>query len=138
MYREAYINRLLYLLNFFSTSVIFLFFIFDFFLILVIWELIGLFSLLLVNFYAMRVYTIKAALKTFIFSRISDMFIFAQFLLIILIFNTSDLSVLFLQIPFYIFYNIYIFNFGLNIITILAICLVLASAIKAAQFFVHV
>lgn len=138
MYREAYINRLLYLLNFFSTSVIFLFFIFDFFLILVIWELIGLFSLLLVNFYAMRVYTIKAALKTFIFSRISDMFIFMQFLLIILIFNTSDLSILFLQIPFYIFYNIYIFNFGLNIITILAVCLVLASAIKAAQFFVHV
>ena len=36
MYREAYINRLLYLLNFFSTSVVFLFFVFDFFLILIV------------------------------------------------------------------------------------------------------
>jgi NADH:ubiquinone oxidoreductase subunit 5 (subunit L)/multisubunit Na+/H+ antiporter MnhA subunit len=34
MYREAFINRLLYLLNLFATSVIFLFFCYDFFLIL--------------------------------------------------------------------------------------------------------
>jgi len=34
MYREAFINRLLYLLNLFATSVIFLFFAYDFFLIL--------------------------------------------------------------------------------------------------------
>lgn len=86
----------------------------------------------------MRIYTIKAALKTFIFSRISDMFIFSQFLLVILVFNTSDLSLLFIQIPFFIFYNIYIFNYGFNIITVLAVLLVLASSIKAAQFAVHV
>ena len=138
MYREAYISRLLYLLNFFTTSVVFLFFIFDFFLILIIWELIGLFSLLLVNFYAIRVYTIKAALKTFIYSRISDSFIFCQFILIILIFNTSDLSILFIQIPFFIFYNIYVFTFGINILTFLSVLLVLASSIKAAQIIVHV
>lgn len=138
MYREAYINRLLYLLNFFSTSVIFLFFVFDFFLILIVWELIGLFSLLLVNFYATRIYTLKAALKTFIFSRFSDLFIFVHFLLIILVFNTSDLSILFIQIPFFIFYNIYILGFGFNIITILAVFLVFACSVKAAQFCVHV
>jgi NADH:ubiquinone oxidoreductase subunit 5 (subunit L)/multisubunit Na+/H+ antiporter MnhA subunit len=34
MYREAFINRLLYLLNLFATSVIFLFFAFDYFLIM--------------------------------------------------------------------------------------------------------
>lgn len=34
MNREAFINRLLYLLNLFATSVIFLFFCFDFFLIM--------------------------------------------------------------------------------------------------------
>jgi formate hydrogenlyase subunit 3/multisubunit Na+/H+ antiporter MnhD subunit len=34
MYREAFINRLLYLLNLFATSVIFLFFCYDYFLIL--------------------------------------------------------------------------------------------------------
>ena len=42
MYREAFINRLLYLLNLFATSVIFLFFCYDFFLILISWECIGI------------------------------------------------------------------------------------------------
>jgi len=36
MYREAFIIRLVYLLNFFSTSVLFLFFVYDFFLILIV------------------------------------------------------------------------------------------------------
>lgn len=34
MYREAFINRLLYLLNLFATSVVFLFFSYDYFLII--------------------------------------------------------------------------------------------------------
>lgn len=34
MYRDAFINRLLYLLNLFATSVIFLFFCYDYFLIM--------------------------------------------------------------------------------------------------------
>ena len=34
MYREAFINRLLYLLNLFATSVVFLFYCYDYFLIL--------------------------------------------------------------------------------------------------------
>lgn len=41
MYRDAFINRLLYLLCMFATSVILLFYAYDFFLILVAWELIG-------------------------------------------------------------------------------------------------
>jgi len=36
MYREAFIIRLVYLLNLFSTSVLFLFFVYDFFLILIV------------------------------------------------------------------------------------------------------
>ena len=138
MYREAFITRLVYLLNLFATSVVFLFFVYDFFLILIVWELIGLFSLLLVNFYSVRIYTLKAALKTFIFSRLSDLFIFIVFLFLILLFSTTDLSVLFLQIPFFVFYNIYLFNFGFNVLNVMAVFLVFSSAIKAAQFLFHV
>lgn len=86
MFREAFLNRLLYLLNMFSVSVIFLFISYDFFLIIISWECIGLFSFLLVNFYLTRVYTVKAALKTFVFSRISDLFMFFAFILIIFFF----------------------------------------------------
>ncbi len=138
MFREAFINRLLYLLNLFATSVIFLFFCYDFFLIMFAWECIGLFSFLLVNFYSMRIYTIKAALKTFIFSRISDMFMFLSFILSIVFFNTTDLSLIFIQSPFMIFHYINIGNLSLHFLTFFAFTLSTSGVIKAAQFFFHV
>ena len=138
MYREAFINRLLYLLNLFATSVIFLFFCYDYFLILFSWECIGLFSFLLVNFYSTRIYTIKAALKTFVFSRISDMFMFISFLLTIIIYNTTDLSLIFLQTPFMAFHYLFFGSTAVHFITFFSMCLVLSGGIKAAQFFAHV
>lgn len=138
MYREAFINRLLYLLNLFATSVIFLFFCYDYFLIMFAWECIGLFSFLLVNFYSTRIYTIKAALKTFVFSRISDMFMFISFLLTIIIFNTTDLSLIFLQTPFMAFHYLFFGSTALHFLTFFTVCLVLSGGIKAAQFFAHV
>lgn len=138
MFREAFINRLLYLLNLFATSVIFLFFCYDYFLIMFAWECIGLFSLLLVNFYSMRIYTIKAALKTFIFSRISDMFMFLAFILCVVIFNTTDLSLIFLQVPFLAFHYLFFGNTAIHFLTFFSFCLVTSGVIKAAQFFFHV
>ena len=138
MYREAFINRLLYLLNLFATSVVFLFFSYDYFLIIFSWECIGLFSLLLVNFYSTRMYTIKAALKTFVFSRISDMFMFISFILSIVVFNTTDLSLLFLQIPFSSFHYFFLGTWGFHFLTFFASCVVLSGGVKAAQFFSHV
>nr|YP_011027840.1 NADH dehydrogenase subunit 5 [Euplotes cristatus]UPM52050.1 NADH dehydrogenase subunit 5 [Euplotes cristatus] len=138
MYREAFILRLVYLLNFFATSVVFLFFVYDFFLILVVWELIGLFSLLLVNFYSLRIYTLKAAFKTFLFSRFSDFFIFIVFFFFVLVWQASDLGLLFVQIPFFLFYNIYVGPVGVNLLNLLGFFLVISGAVKAAQFFFHV
>ena len=138
MYREAFINRLLYLLNMFATSVVFLFISYDYFLIMISWECIGLFSLLLVNFYSTRVYTIKAAQKTFVFSRISDMFMFISFILTVVVFNSTDLSVIFLQIPFMMFHFLFIGNSAWHFLTFFSMSLVLSGGIKAAQFFAHV
>ena len=138
MYREAFINRLLYLLNLFATSVVFLFYCYDFFLILFAWECIGLFSFLLVNFYSTRIYTIKAALKTFVFSRISDMFMFLSFLMTISSFMTTDLSLIFIQIPFMAFHYLFIGSVAVHFLTFFSFCLVTSGGIKAAQFFFHV
>ena len=138
MYREAFINRLLYLLNLFATSVVFLFYCYDYFLILFAWECIGLFSFLLVNFYSTRIYTIKAALKTFVFSRISDMFMFFSFLLTINTFNTTDLSLIFVQTPFLAFHYLFFGDQAIHFITLFSFCLTTSGGIKAAQFFFHV
>jgi NADH:ubiquinone oxidoreductase subunit 5 (subunit L)/multisubunit Na+/H+ antiporter MnhA subunit len=86
----------------------------------------------------MRIYTIKATLKTFIFSRISDMFMFLAFIFSINFFNTSDLSLLFLQIPFLLFHYLFINTFAIHFLTIFAFCLVTSGIVKAAQFFFHV
>lgn len=138
MYREAFINRLLYLLNLFATSVVFLFYCYDYFLILFSWECIGLFSFLLVNFYSSRIYTVKAALKTFVFSRISDMFMFFSFLLTVNTFNSTDLSLIFLQTPFLAFHYIFLGDSAVHFITLFSFCLVTSGGIKGAQFFSHV
>jgi len=86
----------------------------------------------------MRIYTIKAALKTFIFSRISDMFMFIGFILSVVIFNTTDLSLIFLQIPFLSFHYLFINQCGIHFLTLFSFMLVLSGTIKAAQFFSHV
>lgn len=138
MFREAFLLRLVLLLNFFATSVILLFIAYDLFLIILAWEFIGLFSLLLVNFYSTRVFTIKAALKTFIFSRISDMFLFIFLLLTLFLFQSLDLSIIFLQIPFYMFHYVFLGPITVHYLSLLSLSLVLSGVIKSAQFGFHV
>lgn len=86
----------------------------------------------------MRIYTVKAALKTFIFSRISDMFMFLSFILSITFFNTTDLSLIFLQIPFLSFHYLFFGNTAFHFLTIYSFAITLSGVIKAAQFFFHV
>lgn len=138
MSREAFASRLVYLLNFFSTSVVLLFVVYDFFLVIVAWELIGLFSFLLVNYYSQRIYTVKASLKTFIFSRISDLFIFAAYVITINVVGSSDLSVVFYAVPYLTFYFVFINNFAVSFIFLVSLLVAIAGSIKAAQVFSHV
>jgi NADH:ubiquinone oxidoreductase subunit 5 (subunit L)/multisubunit Na+/H+ antiporter MnhA subunit len=86
----------------------------------------------------MRIYTIKAALKTFVFSRISDMFMFLSFVFVIIFFNTTDLSLIFLQIPFLAFNYLFFGNTAIHFLSLFAFCLSTSGVIKAAQFFSHV
>jgi NADH:ubiquinone oxidoreductase subunit 5 (subunit L)/multisubunit Na+/H+ antiporter MnhA subunit len=138
MAREAFINRLVYLLNLFASSVILLFCVYDFILVVVAWELIGLFSFLLVNFYSARIYTFKSAIKTFIYSRISDLFIFITLILFILVFGTTDMSVLFYKVPFVMYHYVFIGNYAINAIFLITMNIALAGCIKGAQIFSHV
>lgn len=80
----------------------------------------------------------KAALKTFVFSRLSDTFMLFAFMLSILVFNTSDLSVIFLQVPYMLYYRIFIGTISFHFLTIFAAALAISGLIKAAQFFFHV
>jgi NADH:ubiquinone oxidoreductase subunit 5 (subunit L)/multisubunit Na+/H+ antiporter MnhA subunit len=81
----------------------------------------------------MRIYTIKAALKTFIFSRISDMFMFFSFILTIVVFNSTDLSVMFLQTPFLAFHYVFVNQMCVHFLSLFTLTTALSGVIKAAQ-----
>jgi NADH-quinone oxidoreductase subunit L len=80
----------------------------------------------------------KAAYKTFVFSRISDLAMFTAYILIGLMFHTTDLSALFFKVPFYIFHLLVIGPFGFNFLFVLSTLILIAGGIKAAQFYSHV
>lgn len=66
------------------------------------------------------------------------MFMFTSFLLVIVILNTTDLSLIFLQIPFLTFHYIFFGSWSVHFLTFLSFCIVTSGGIKAAQFFAHV
>ena len=63
---------------------------------------------------------------------------FISFILTIIIFNSTDLSLIFLQIPFLTFHYIFFGKYAIHFLTFFSLNLVLSGIIKAAQFFFHV
>ena len=102
------------------------------------WELIGLTSFLLINFWVSRVGTLKAAFKAFSFNKISDFFLLMG---LVLIYNvTYDLEIISINSQIFMFanYKLQIFNFYINIIEVIALLLLSCSFIKSAQFGPHI
>lgn len=77
-------------------------------------------------------------MKTFVFSRLSDMFMFFSFLITLNTFNTTDLSLIFLEVPLFSFHYLFFGNYAIHFITLFSFTLVISGSIKAAQFFFHV
>jgi NADH:ubiquinone oxidoreductase subunit 5 (subunit L)/multisubunit Na+/H+ antiporter MnhA subunit len=63
---------------------------------------------------------------------------FISFIFAIVVFNTTDLSLLFLQIPFLSFHYLFLSYTGIHFLTCFSLTIVLSGGIKAAQFFAHV
>ena len=63
---------------------------------------------------------------------------FISFVLSLVVFNTTDLSIMFLQIPFTAFHYFFLGEWGFHFLTWFATAVVLSGGIKAAQFFSHV
>ena len=102
------------------------------------WELIGLTSFFLINFWVTRVGTLKAAFKAFSFNKVSDFFLLTG---IIFLYNiTYDLDILSInsQIFLFINYKIQIFNFYINYIELICILLLSCAFIKSAQIGTHI
>jgi NADH-quinone oxidoreductase subunit L len=66
------------------------------------------------------------------------MFMFFAFIMSILIYNTTDMSLIFLQTPFLNFHYFFFNNLSIHFLTIFSFSIALSGVVKAAQFFFHV
>jgi len=118
------------LINWFIFSMIFLVISNNFFSILLGWELIGLTSFLLINFWRFKITTLGCSFKAFTFNKISDIFLMIGFCLLWNTYKTSNVDTILTLIA----------NNPTNHSNVLywaGICIIISSSIKSAQFIGH-
>lgn len=118
------------LINWFIFSMIFLVIGNNFFSIIIGWEMIGLTSFLLINFWRFKITTLGCSFKAFTFNKVSDIFLMIGLCLLWNKFKTSNIDTLLTLVSL---------NSSNSNNTLLkaAICILISSSIKSAQFLGH-
>ena len=135
---EPLVDRFILFLCSFIISMIFLVSSGNLIMLFLGWELIGLTSFFLINFWTSRVGTLKAAFKAFSFNKVSDFFIL---MLIIIIYNflyDFDIQSINNQIHLYYNFKINILQFNINLIELITFVILAAAFIKSAQLGAHI
>lgn len=123
----------LFWLNFFVLSMVLLVMSNNFFTIFLGWELIGLTSFFLINFWQVKRSTLKSSFKAFTFNLVSDLFLLIFFMILYRVFGITNVSTL---------ENILLNNKSLNVnsnedFKIALYSLIICSSIKSVQFIGH-
>lgn len=118
------------LINWFIFSMIFLVMGNNFFSLILGWELIGLTSFLLINFWRFKISTLECSFKAFTFNKISDIFLMIGLCLLWNSFKTSNVDTIITLL------NLNSVNNG-NILTKAGFCIIVSSCIKSAQIIGH-
>lgn len=134
---EPNVERLVTLLLLFVNSMILLVLSGNLIILFLGWELIGVTSFFLINFWGTRINTLKSALKALVFNKVSDSFILAALVLIYGTFNTANILVICNSVAYY--NNCYVDLGILEIrsLDIISFLLLVAAFIKSAQFGFH-
>jgi len=135
---EPNVDRLLLFINLFVVSMVLLVSSGNFIVLFLGWELIGLTSFFLINFWSTRMGTLKAAFKAFVFNKFSDISILISCLLCYLLINDFSIITFNNQIHFYLNYYINIIGFDVSYIELMSFFLLAAAFIKSAQFGAHI
>jgi len=135
---EPLTDRFLLFLLSFVVSMVFLLSAGNTIMLFLGWELIGLTSFFLINFWVTKTTTLKSAFKAFTFNKVSDFFIFIFLITTYSIFYTFDILSINNQIYQYEYNYIYIFNTKICYVELLSLLILGAAFIKSAQFGGHV
>lgn len=134
---EPLVERLVLFLNFFVISMVFLVSSGNLIMLFLGWEMIGLTSFVLINFWSTRVGTLKAAFKAYSFNKISDLFLFFTIILIFNVFYTLDIPTLILTFHLYTNYYINLFLIDINVLECISFFFIICAFIKSAQIGFH-
>ena len=102
------------------------------------WELIGLTSFFLINFWVTKISTLKSAFKAFSFNKLSDFFLLVAILLIYNITYEIDILSINNQIIFFLNFKVKILNININVLELVCFLLISCSFIKSAQIGPHI
>lgn len=118
------------LINWFILSMIILVSSNNFFTIILGWELIGITSFLLINFWKFKITTLSCSFKAFAFNKFSDLFLMLALCSLWNAYKVDNIDTLL---------NVISFNKTNNSGTLMfaAVCLLVCSSIKSAQIFGH-
>jgi NADH:ubiquinone oxidoreductase subunit 5 (subunit L)/multisubunit Na+/H+ antiporter MnhA subunit len=135
MKNELIPERFIFLLNLFIISMYILICSESLIMIILGWELIGVTSYLLINFYTNKVSVFKSAFKAFIFNKFSDFNLILSILTYFYIFKSFNL-ILFND-NFFLYKYVYFCKNYINVFEVFSFLLVLSSFCKSAQFGFH-
>jgi len=127
---EERAEEFILLINWFILSMIFLVIGNNFFTIIIGWELIGLTSFLLINFWKFKVTTLSCSFKAFTFNKISDIFLMISFCLMWNLYKINNIDTLLMSLSLNTSNNTSVLIYS-------GLCLIISSSIKSAQIFGH-
>jgi len=135
---EPLVDRFILFLLLFIISMIFLVSSGNLIMLFLGWELIGLTSFLLINFWVTKIGTLKASFKAFTFNKISDFWLFIFLLLIVGFLYDIDIFIINNSSHLYCNSFIRVFNFLISFNEFVCLFLLFSAFIKSAQFGAHI
>lgn len=133
---EPNIDRLIILLSSFVWSMTLLVLAGNMFILLLGWELIGLTSFLLINFWSTRAGTFKSAFKAFTFNKVSDAALILVLVLLSITFKDLTIPTLINEITKNNL-NHFTSDYKIYTIELVSVFILLAASIKSAQIIGH-
>lgn len=135
---DANVERLTIFINLFVISMVLLVMSGNFFVMFLGWELIGLTSFFLINFWSSRISTLKSAFKAYVFNKFSDVSLFIAIILILLTIGDINILTFNKSISNYNDYYVNLLDLNLSLIELISMMLIIAAFIKSAQFGAHI
>lgn len=137
---EPLVTKLIILIVLFILSMVLFVFASNLIVLFLGWELIGLTSFLLINFWTIKAASLKSSFKAMAFNKLSDVFILIFIVLSFIQSNSFDINTVIGNFPGFSFDKVVSVSLigPLRIVDSMFLFLVLGSAIKSAQLIFHI